>query len=114
MLRGEAIRLVLQPELSYEHHYTRDLAAASTHDRGHGATRVAEEVFFLVMQRHDDDCRRACSERGSADLMFSHQKPTGYGGFRKEPSKAPGQCTPAQAAESFREERLWILPAMGG
>jgi len=46
--------------------------------------------------------------------MFSHQKPTGYGGFRKEPSKAPGQCTPAQAAESFREERLWILPAMGG
>ena len=88
--------------------------ASTTHARGHGATRVAEEVFFLVAQSHDDDCRRTCSERGSADLMFSHQKPTGYGGFRKEPSKAPGQCTPAQAAVSLREERFWILPATGG
>jgi hypothetical protein len=32
-----------------------------------------------VAQSHDDDCRRACSERCSVDLMFSHQKPTGYG-----------------------------------
>jgi hypothetical protein len=67
-----------------------------------------------VAQSHDDDCRQTCSERGRADLMFSHQKPTGYGGFRKEPSKAPGQCTPARAAVSLREERFWILPATGG
>ena len=74
--------------------FTHD-TATSTHARRNGATRVAEENLFLVMQSYDDDCRRPCSERGSADLMFSHQKPTGYGGFRKEPSKAPGQCTPA-------------------
>jgi len=67
-----------------------------------------------VMQSHDDDCRRFCSERGNADLMFSHQKPTGYGGFRKEPSKAPGQCNPAQAAESIRETRFRSLPAISG
>jgi hypothetical protein len=113
-LRSEAIRLFCNRSFSHEHPNTQDLAAASTHDRRHDATRVAEEVFFLVAQSHDDDCRRTCSERGSADLMFSHQKPTGYGGFRKEPSKAPGQCTPAQAAVSFREERFWILPATGG
>jgi hypothetical protein len=41
-------------------------------------------------------------------------KPTGYGGFREEPSKAPGQRTPAQAAESIREERFRTLPATGG
>jgi hypothetical protein len=51
---------------------------------------------------------------GGADLMLSHQQPTGYGGFREEPSKAPGQCTPAQAAESSREERFRSLPATGG
>jgi hypothetical protein len=68
--------------------------------------RVAKQVYFLVAQSHDDDCRRACSERRSADLMFSHQKPTGHGGFRKEPSKAPGQCTPAQAAVSVNSLEL--------
>jgi hypothetical protein len=61
-------------------HFAQEISndtAPPTHDRGYGATRVAEEVFFLVMQSHDDDCRRTCSERGAADLMFSHQKPTG-------------------------------------
>ena len=53
-------------------------------------------------------------KRVGADLMFSHQKPTGYGGLREEPSKAPGQSNPAQAAESIREERLRSLPAIGG
>ena len=106
MLHGEAIRLISHPEQSHEGFTREDLTAASSHDRRHGATRVAKEVYFLVAQSHDDDCRRACSERGGADLMFSHQKPTDYGGFRKEPSKAPGQCTPAQAAVSLREERL--------
>lgn len=91
-----------------------DDVSPSTHDRRHGATRVAEETLILVMQSHDDDCRQSCSERGKADLMFSHQKPTGYGGFREEPSKAPEQCTPAQAAKLFREERLRTLPATGG
>ena len=67
-----------------------------------------------MAQSHDDDCRSACSERGGADLMFSHQWPRGCGGFREELSKAPGQCTPAQAAESCREERFRILPATGG
>ena len=91
-----------------------DDASPSTHDRGHGATRVAEETLILVMQSHDNDCWQSCSERGNADLMFSHQKPTGYSGFREEPSKAPEQCTPAQAAKLFREERLRTLPATGG
>jgi hypothetical protein len=27
----------------------------------------------LVAQGHDDDCRLPCSERGKADLVFSHQ-----------------------------------------
>jgi hypothetical protein len=44
--------------------------------------------------------------------MFSHLQPMGYGGFREEPSKAPGQCTPAQAARSICEERFRILPAI--
>src|ERR1700722_16862712 len=44
---------------------TKSLSTAPTHDRGHGATRVADEVYFLVAQSHDDDCRRACSERCS-------------------------------------------------
>ena len=114
MLRSEAVRLFCNRSFSHEHYHTQDLPAASTHDRRHGATRVAVEVLFLVAQSHDDDCRQTCSERGRADLMFSHQKPTGYGGFRKEPSKAPGQCTPARAAVSLREERFWILPATGG
>jgi hypothetical protein len=35
--------------------------------------------------------------------MFSHQWPKGYGGIRKEPSKAPRQRTPTQVAESIRE-----------
>jgi len=26
-----------------------------------------------VAQGHDDDCRLPCSERGKADLVFSHQ-----------------------------------------
>jgi len=56
----------------------------------------------------------ATRKRVGADLMFSYQRPTGYGGFRKEPSKAPGQCNPAQAAESIREERFRSLPAIGG
>jgi hypothetical protein len=37
----------------------------------------------------------ATRKRVGADLMFSYQRPTGYGGFRKELSKAPGQCNPA-------------------
>ena len=36
--------------------------------------------------------------------MFSYQMPMGYGGLRKEPSKAPGQCTLALAAKFIREE----------
>jgi len=56
----------------------------------------------------------ASRKRIEADLMFSHQRPTGYGGFREEPSKAPGQRNPAQAAELIREERLRSLPAIGG
>ena len=75
-----------------------------------GATRVAEEVIS-VAQSHDDDCRPVCSGRDGADWVFSHPQPMGYGGFREEPSKAPGQCTPAQAAESIREDRSWSLPA---
>jgi hypothetical protein len=47
--------------------------------------------------------------------MFSHQKGLrAVAKYRKESSKAPGQCTPAQAAESIREERLRSLPAIGG
>jgi hypothetical protein len=40
MLRGEAIRLVFQPELSHEQHYTQDLTATSTHDRGHAPAQA--------------------------------------------------------------------------
>jgi len=43
--------------------------------------------------------------------MLSHQEPTSYGGVRKEPSNALGQCTPAQAAEPIREERFRSLLA---
>jgi len=64
-----------------------------------------------VAQSHDDDCRPPYSESNGADWVFSHPQPMGYGGFRKEPSNAPGQRTPAQAAESIREDRSWSLPA---
>jgi len=38
------------------------------------------------------------SNLGGTDLMFSHLQLTGYGGFRKEPSKAPRQCAPCESS----------------
>ena len=96
MLRSEAIRFFCNRSSSHEHYHSQDFPAASTHDRGYGATRVAEEVFSLVAQSHDDDCRQTCSERGSADLMFSHQKPTGYGGFARSRPKRPDNVPPRE------------------
>jgi hypothetical protein len=49
-----------------------------------------------------------------SDLVFSHQRAYGLWRIRDEPSKAPGQCNPAQAAESIREKRFRSLPAIGG
>jgi hypothetical protein len=79
------------------------------------ATRVAKGgVPPLVAQSHDDDCRPASRRETEPTWCSAISKPTGYGGFREEPSRAPGQCTPAQAAESIREEGFRTLPATGG
>ena len=77
-----------------------------------GATRVAKEVS-LAAQSCGDECQSGCSrERTDLTWCSAIREPTGCGGIREEPSKAPGQCNPAQAAESIRETRFRSLPAI--
>ena len=95
--------------------WTYDADSRETeHVNGLEVRRESLREVFLVAQSHDDDCRRTCSERGSADLMFSHQKPTGYGGFRNEPSKEPRQCNPRASGGTDPRGRFRNLPAIGG
>ena len=45
MIRGKLCKFSLYP--------IRLISSHTTYDRRHGATRVAEESLFLVMQSHD-------------------------------------------------------------
>jgi len=78
------------------------------------ATRVAEEVLSqwrkAITMIVDSPARR----KAKPTWCSVTKEPTGYGELREESSKAPRQWIPAQAAETLREERFRILPAIGG